>query len=158
MSSIELHLSDELISNVMEENSAKGTWEKLEKFYTEKSLSNKLILKDQLYWLKMEEDRDIMAHLKDFNLCISDLIQVNVKYEEDNKALLLLRSLSDSFKHFKNTLLFGKDTLKSDAVVSDIISYVRGNDFLLRSLVTGVEQKKKLSRRITLDPNLERTM
>ncbi|KAH7511678.1 hypothetical protein JRO89_XSUnG0178400 [Xanthoceras sorbifolium] len=123
MSSIELHLSDELISNVMEENSAKGTWEKLEKFYTEKSLSNKLILKDQLYWLKMEEDRDIMAHLKDFNLCISDLIQVNVKYEEDNKALLLLRSLSDSFKHFKNTLLFGKDTLKSDAVVSDIISY-----------------------------------
>ena len=50
-----------------------------------------------------------------------------MKYEEDHKALLLLRSLSDSFKHFRITLLFGKETLQCDAVVSDIISYVKLN-------------------------------
>ncbi|KAH7565167.1 hypothetical protein JRO89_XS09G0151200 [Xanthoceras sorbifolium] len=106
---------------------AKGTWEKLEKLYMRKSLSNKLTLKDQLYGLKMEESGDVKAHLNDFNRCISDLIRVNVKYEKDDKALLLLRSLSDSFKHFKTTLLFGKDTLEYDTVVSDIISYVKMN-------------------------------
>ncbi|KAL5822966.1 hypothetical protein ACOSQ4_020866 [Xanthoceras sorbifolium] len=111
----------------MEKNSAKGTWEKLEKLYMRKSLSNKLTLKDQLYGLKMEESGDVKAHLNDFNRCISDLIRVNVKYEKDDKALLLLRSLSDSFKHFKTTLLFGKDTLEYDTVVSDIISYVKMN-------------------------------
>ena len=61
MSSIELHLSDEVICNVMEEKSAKGTWEKLEKLYMGKTLSNKLTLKDQLYGLKMEEGRDVMS-------------------------------------------------------------------------------------------------
>ncbi|KAL5745494.1 hypothetical protein ACOSP7_026640 [Xanthoceras sorbifolium] len=83
VSSIELHISDEVIY--------------------------------QLYRLKMEEARDVMAHLNDFNRCISDLIRVNVKYEEDDKALLLLKSLPDSFKHFRSTLLVSKDTLECDA-------------------------------------------
>ncbi|KAI9196857.1 hypothetical protein LWI28_027588 [Acer negundo] len=108
MSSIEFHLSDEVICNVMEEKSAKGTWEKL---YMGKTLSNKLTLKDQLYGLKMEEGGDVMTHLNDFNQCINDLIRVDVKYEDDDKALLLLRSLPNSFKHFRTTLLFGKETL-----------------------------------------------
>ena len=42
MSSIELHLFDEVTYNVMEETTAKGTWEKLEKLYLCKTLSNKL--------------------------------------------------------------------------------------------------------------------
>ncbi|KAL5812588.1 hypothetical protein ACOSQ3_027538 [Xanthoceras sorbifolium] len=110
MSFVELHLSDEVICNVMKDNRAKGTWKKLEKLYMGKSLSNKLTLKDQLYGLKMEKGGEF-----------------NVKYEEDDKALLLLRSLSDSFKHFWTTLLFSKDTLECDTVISNIISYVKMN-------------------------------
>ncbi|KAH7519088.1 hypothetical protein JRO89_XSUnG0138700 [Xanthoceras sorbifolium] len=64
--------------------------------------------------LKMEEGGDVMAHLNDFNRCITNFIRVNVKYEDDDKALLLLRSLPDSFKHFRTTLLFGNDTLECD--------------------------------------------
>ncbi|KAI9186661.1 hypothetical protein LWI28_019633 [Acer negundo] len=108
----------------MEEKSAKGTWEKL---YMGKTLSNKLTLKNQLYGLKMEEGGDVMAHLNDFNRCISNLIWVDVKYEEDDKALLLLRSLPNSFEHFRTTLLFSKETLQCDVVVSNIISYVKLN-------------------------------
>ncbi|KAL5744222.1 hypothetical protein ACOSP7_027072 [Xanthoceras sorbifolium] len=114
MSFIELHLFDEVICNVMKDNRAKGTWKKLEKLYMGKSLSNKRV-------------ENVMTHLNDFNQCICDLIRVNVKYEEDDKALLLLRSLSDSFKHFWTTLLFSKDTLECDAVISNIISYVKMN-------------------------------
>ena len=46
ISSIELHLSDEVMYNVMEETTAKGMWDKLEKLYMGKTLSNKLFLKD----------------------------------------------------------------------------------------------------------------
>ncbi|KAL5744825.1 hypothetical protein ACOSQ2_027941 [Xanthoceras sorbifolium] len=76
----------------------------------------------------MKEGGDVIAHLNDFNWCISDLIRVNVKYEEDDKAQLLLRSLPDSFKHFRTTFFFGKDTLECDAIISDIISYVKMNN------------------------------
>jgi len=67
ISSIELHLSDEVTYNVMEDIAAKGTWEKLEKRYMSKTLSNKLFLKDQLYNLRMKEGDDIMEHLNLFN-------------------------------------------------------------------------------------------
>ena len=80
-----------------------------------KTLSNKLFLKDQLYNLRMEGD-DIMEHLNIFNRCINDLLRVEVKYEED-KALLLLRFLTSSFKHFRTTLMFGKETLRFEEVV-----------------------------------------
>ena len=38
MSFIELHLSDEVTYNVMEETTAKGTWEKLRNIYVGKTL------------------------------------------------------------------------------------------------------------------------
>jgi len=117
MSSIEIHLSDEVTYNVKEETTAKGTWEKLEKLYMGKTLSNKLFLKDQLYNLRMEEGDDIMEHLNIFNRCINDLLRVEVKYEEEDKALLLLRSLPLSFKHFRTALMFGKETHWFEEVV-----------------------------------------
>jgi len=95
----------------MEEITAKGTWEKLDTLYMGKTLFNKLFLKDQLYNLRMEEGDDIMEHLNVFNRCINDLLRVEVKYEEEDKSFLLLRSLPSSFKHFRTTLMFGKETL-----------------------------------------------
>ncbi|KAL5751999.1 hypothetical protein ACOSP7_022173 [Xanthoceras sorbifolium] len=88
----------------------------------ELSLFDEVICNTNSMGLKMEEGGDVMAHLNDFNRCITNFIRVNVKYEDDDKALLLLRSLPDSFKHFRTTLLFGNDTLECDVVVSNIIS------------------------------------
>src|SRR3954463_5789586 len=102
-----------------------------------KTLSNKLFLKDQLYNLRMEEGDDLMEHLNVFNHCINDLLRVEVKYEEEDKALLLLRSLPTSFKHFRTTLMFGKKTLRFEEVVQDIISYVNMNKS------SGVNMKSK---------------
>lgn len=42
MSFIELHLSDEVAYNVLEETITKGTRDKLEKLYMDTTLSNKL--------------------------------------------------------------------------------------------------------------------
>ena len=54
----------------MDEETAKETWEKLEKFYMVKTLSNKLFLKDQLLNLHMEDGGDVMEHLNEFqSLC-----------------------------------------------------------------------------------------
>jgi len=66
-----------------------------------------------------------MEHLNVFNRCINDLLRVEVEYEED-KALLL-RSLLPSFKHFRTTVMFGKETFQFEKVVQDIISHVKIN-------------------------------
>ncbi|XP_020270598.1 LOW QUALITY PROTEIN: AP-1 complex subunit mu-2-like [Asparagus officinalis] len=83
MSLIELHLSDEVTYNVMEETTARGTWEKLENLYMGKTLSNKIFLKDDLFNFRMEDGDDIMEYLNVFNCCITDLLRVKVKFEEE---------------------------------------------------------------------------
>ncbi|KAL5756880.1 hypothetical protein ACOSQ2_021626 [Xanthoceras sorbifolium] len=58
----------------------------------------------------MEDYGDVMTHLNNFI-----------------RSILLLRALPYSFKHFMITLLFGNENLACDAVVSDIIFYMKLN-------------------------------
>jgi len=53
-----------------------------------KSLSNKLYLKKQLYGLCIKEETTTLEHLNFFNKIISELLAVNVKIDEEDKALI----------------------------------------------------------------------
>ena len=74
-----------------------------------KSLANRLCLKQQLYTFKMTESRTATKQLADFNKILDDLENIEVKLEEEDKALLLLNSLPKSFEHFTDAILYGKD-------------------------------------------------
>ncbi|KAJ8635505.1 hypothetical protein MRB53_009772 [Persea americana] len=67
VNSIEQYLSDKVMFNIMEEESAKDLWEKRRKLCMGKNLANKLDLKKQLYGLKMEEGCDVLEHMNTFN-------------------------------------------------------------------------------------------
>jgi len=68
-----------------------------------------------------------MEHLNEFNHCVNDLFRWRSNNEEEDEDLLLLRSLPSSFMHFWTTLIFGKETLRFEEVVQDIISHVKMN-------------------------------
>jgi len=76
--------------------------------YMTKSLSNKLYLKIQLYGLRMKEGTAMLEHLNFFNKIISELLAVNMKIDEEDKTLILLSSLLDSYSHIITTILYGK--------------------------------------------------
>ena len=62
-----------------------------------KLLTNKLLHKKKLYGLKMTEGLALDQHLKVFNhQIISDLNRVDVKFEKEYMALILLNSLPES--------------------------------------------------------------
>ena len=67
--------------------------------YLSKSLSNKLYLKKLLYGLRINEVTTVLEHLNFFNKVISELLTVDVKIDEENKALIFLSSLSQSYDH-----------------------------------------------------------
>ena len=50
-------------------------------------------------------------HLDEFNKLILVLENVNVNLEDKDKALFLLSSLPDSYEHFVDTLLYGRQIL-----------------------------------------------
>ena len=70
-----------------------------------KSLTNKLNLKRKLYELKMAEGAGLAQHVHTFNKIISDLLGIDIKFDDENKAMMLLSSLLASYEHLVTTLL-----------------------------------------------------
>jgi len=57
----------------------------------------------------MVESKPISDQLAEFNKILDDLANIEVNMENEDKALLLLCSLSKSFEHFKDAILYGKE-------------------------------------------------
>lgn len=111
ISTIRHYTADNIINNFMDEDSAPALWDKLDQLYIAKSLTNKLHMKRQLYKLKMEEGWNLMDHMSMFNRCMYQLRKVDVKIEEEDKVILHLTSLPDSYENLVTTLLYGKDAV-----------------------------------------------
>jgi len=121
-STIQLCLTDEVMHNVMDEETVTGLWSKLETLYMTKSLSNKLYLKNQLYRLRMNEGTAVLEHLNFFNKVINELLTIDIKIDEEDEALILLNSLPESYDHIVTTMLYGKETLILEEVTSTLLS------------------------------------
>ena len=104
---IRLCLADDVMYHVMDEESLAAIWLKLESRYMSKSLMKKLYLKQKLYGLKMTESSDLSQHINMFNQIISDLKRIDVKFEDKDKALMLLNSLpaSSTYENLVITLM-----------------------------------------------------
>jgi len=88
-----------------------------------KSLSNNLYLKKQLYRLRMTEETTVLEHLNFFNKVINELLAVDVKIDEKDKALILFSSLPQSYDHIVTIMLYGKKTLILEEVT---VSHLEG--------------------------------
>ncbi|KAJ4726034.1 Retrovirus-related Pol polyprotein from transposon TNT 1-94 [Melia azedarach] len=89
-STIMLCLADDIITEVAEEETAQGLWVKLEGLYMTKSLTNKLLLKQRLFSLRMQEGMPLRDHLDQLNTILLELRNIDVKVEDEDAALILL--------------------------------------------------------------------
>ncbi|GJW81925.1 copia LTR rider [Tanacetum coccineum] len=106
-----LYLGDKVLREVTGETTAAGVWSKLETLYMTKLLANKLYLKKKLYTFYMPIGRKISEHIDEFNKIVLDLANIEVKFKDEDLALLLLTSLPASYEHFGDTLLYGREAL-----------------------------------------------
>jgi len=97
LSTIQLCVAPHVLWEVLDKATAVGLWVRLEEFYITKSLTNKIRLKERLYTFKMTEGTPVQKHLNDFNSITVDLENLDVKIEDEDKAILLVVSLPSSF-------------------------------------------------------------
>ena len=117
-STIILSLSDDVIIEVADQETAAALWAKLESLYMTKSLTNKLLLKQRLFRLRMQEGTPLRDHLENLNKILLDLRNVEVKVEDEDAALILLVSLPESYENFVESFMTGKETLSLEDVRS----------------------------------------
>lgn len=121
-STILLCLSDEVIIEVADETTSSGLWLKLESLYMTKSLTNKLLLKQRLFSLKMKEGTPLKQHLDQLNTILMELKNTGVTIEDEDAALILLCSLPLSYENFVQSCVVGRDSITLEEVRSSLHS------------------------------------
>ena len=60
-----------------------------------------------------------------FNQIISDLKRIDVKFKDEDKALMLLNSLpaSSTYENLVITLMWGKETLELEEITSVLLGF-----------------------------------
>ena len=81
-----------------------------------KSLTNKLLLKQRLFNLRMQSSTPLREHLEKLNSILLDLRNLDVKIDDMDAALILLVSLPSSYENFIESFLVGKDSLTLEEV------------------------------------------
>ncbi|KAE8721509.1 hypothetical protein F3Y22_tig00015910pilonHSYRG00102 [Hibiscus syriacus] len=120
---IRLCLADEVMYHVMHLSSPDEIWRKLESQFMSKSLTTKLYLKQRLYGLKMQDDHDLAQHVNVFNQIVSDLARLDVKIEDEDRAMILLCSLPPSYEHMVTTLTYGKETINVEEITAALLAH-----------------------------------
>uniref|UniRef100_A0ACD5ZUM4 Uncharacterized protein n=1 Tax=Avena sativa TaxID=4498 RepID=A0ACD5ZUM4_AVESA len=111
LSLIQLHLSNNILQEVLEMKSTAALWEKLETICVSKDLTSKMNVKMKLFSHRLQEYGLVMNHISVFKEIVSDLQSMEVKYDDEDLALLLLCSLPSSYTHFRDTILLRRDEL-----------------------------------------------
>nr|GEV81329.1 retrotransposon protein, putative, Ty1-copia subclass [Tanacetum cinerariifolium] len=75
----------------------------------------------------------ISEHIDEFNKIVLDLTNIEVKFEDEDLALLLLTSLPESYEHFVDSLLYGWVTL----ILEDVMVTLNSKKIKERSKAKG---------------------
>ncbi|GJX82833.1 retrovirus-related pol polyprotein from transposon TNT 1-94 [Tanacetum coccineum] len=77
-------------------------------------------LKTDVY--KKAHSKKLSEHIDEFNKLIGDLTNIDVDIDDEDQALMLLTSLPSSYDNFVETLLYGRESLSLEDVLSSLNS------------------------------------
>ena len=122
LSIIQLCITDDVLQEVLSEKTAHSLWTKLESLYMTKTVANRLGVLQRLYMLRMAEGTSIRSHIADFTSLVTELKNMDETFSSEQQAMMLLCSLPPSYRHFRETLIYGRESLKIDEVKSALLS------------------------------------
>ncbi|GFY90898.1 hypothetical protein Acr_07g0010940 [Actinidia rufa] len=90
-------IGHEVFHHVAQETSAYDLWTKLEKMYQAKTSRNKALLMRRLVNLKLQRGT-VVEHTSEFQNLVNQLASIDLHFDDEMQALLLLSSLPESWE------------------------------------------------------------
>lgn len=106
----------------------------------------KAYLMKKLFNLKMAEGVPIVEHLNKLNTIISQLVSVEIKFDDDLYALILLASLSNSWEPLRATIRYsiGNAKLKlSDTILVEKVCKIDFREVLMLSSILNPDNRER---------------
>ncbi|KAG8483857.1 hypothetical protein CXB51_023418 [Gossypium anomalum] len=123
LTQLHLHLSNEILQDMIKEKTAAALWKRLEQICMSKTLTSKLHMKQRLYAHRLEEGASVHEHLTVFKKILSNLEVMEVQYDKKDLGLILLCSLPPSYSTFRDTILYSRESLIVDEVYDSLTLY-----------------------------------
>ena len=114
MGVIRLTLSRFVVHNVVKEKTTADLMKALSGMYEKSSTNNKMHLMKKLFNLKMAENASVAQHLNEFNTITNQLSFVEIDFDDEIRALIVLASLPNSWEAMRMAVSnsTGKEKLK----------------------------------------------
>ena len=111
---IKLTLSRSVAYNVVNEKTTADLMKTLSAMYEKLSTNNKLHLMKKLFNLKKAENASVAQHLNEFNTITNQLSSVEIDFDDETCAQIVLASLPNSLEAMRMTVSnsIGKEKLK----------------------------------------------
>ena len=87
-----------MFHHVAQETSAYELWIKLEEMYQTKTSRNKALLMRRLVNLKLQRETTVAEHTSEFQNLVNQLTSVDLQFDDEMQALLLLISFPESWE------------------------------------------------------------
>ena len=105
------------------ETSASKLWKALEEKFLKKNGQNKLYIKKRLFCFNYVPSTTMNDHITSFNQLVTDLMNMDVTFKDEDLALMLMGSLPDEFEYLETTLPHGKVDVSLSEVIVALYSY-----------------------------------
>jgi len=122
LSTIQLSITNDVLQEVISETTTLELLNKLESLYMKNMVANRLGALQKLYMLRMQEGTSIRTYISEFTSLVMDLKNMDEMFFDEQQAMMLLCSLPPSYKNFRETLIYGRESLTIDVVKSALLS------------------------------------
>ncbi|KAG8478421.1 hypothetical protein CXB51_028187 [Gossypium anomalum] len=159
LTQLHLHLSNEILQDVMKEKTGAALWKRLEQICMSKTLTSKLHMKQRLYAHRLEEGASVHEHLTVFKEILSNLEAMEVQYDKEDLGLILLCSLPPSYSTFRDTILYSRESLTVDEVydclTSERVSLFVGDKIGILMMIVVGHRKEIIVVNLRVDRSLQ---
>ena len=110
--------------NIIKEKTTSDLLKALSNVYEKSSAMNKVYLMQRLFNLQMSKGGSVVDHINEFNMIVSQLSSVEINFEDEIKALILMSSLPESLDTVVAVISSsrGFDKLKFDEIRDVVLS------------------------------------
>ena len=98
---IVLNLSDNVLREIIGEETTYGMWTKLDEIYKSKDLPNRAYVREMFFTFKMDDNKSLTKNLGEFQKLSSNFKELEDNIGDENESFILLNSLSEAYKEVK---------------------------------------------------------
>ncbi|XP_062075653.1 uncharacterized protein LOC133779752 [Humulus lupulus] len=119
---IVMNLSNNVLRQVIGEKTAAGLWKKLEDLNMKISTSTEIFLKGKMYGFKMNATFSLEQNFDEVNKIVLALSNMGEDIKKADQAVILMNNLPDQFKEMMIVIMYSRDTLTLEVVMSSLRS------------------------------------